>query len=252
MDFNIKQLGTIISTGSDAGTKYLDQLSDTDKYVPSVSFSRYLRRTYGLSPAEYYNLVMYGDKYKIHECEVCGNPTEFHCMSAGFRRTCSRKCASILGARVIAPVMKDYNSPVKVASRKKLKELFESGQHPMAGVEVHARSRMTDFIRKGDPDAPSWFYVAISNDDRLKYGITDDPVAYNNSKHMYKKVHPLIKGTRSTVAKLEYLYKVHFNSRIEYFDLSNYSVMTDWIIKCAKDNNLGTFNDYPSWGVECK
>lgn len=243
----IKHSGSIITSGSGSNTKYLDQLSDDDIWIGAYRIRKYLMDKYGLSPKDYYNLVVYGDINHIEYCSVCGKPTAFDRLSAGYRTSCSRGCSAVLGGNAIAPAMRDPNSKCKLACKEKLKELFSDGTHPFTSVEVHARSRMTDFINKGDPDKESWFYVAISNDDRIKFGITDDPVAYNANKCIYQKIHPLIKGTRKSVAYLEYSYKVHFNSRIEYFSKDKYSEMLEWIIKFSNNNNLGTFNDYPDW-----
>ena len=72
----------IISYRGDKSSKsmeYLGQLSKEIKYVGKYKFVSYIRKTYGLSAEQYYNLVVEGDINAEHYCmnEGCSNKVHF-------------------------------------------------------------------------------------------------------------------------------------------------------------------------------
>lgn len=59
------------------------------------SFTKHIANDYGLTPREYYNLVVFGTINYVKICPVCGqNEVEFVKLSKGYREYCSQKCTA--------------------------------------------------------------------------------------------------------------------------------------------------------------
>ena len=115
-----------------------------------------------------------------------------------------------------------------------VKKMHEDGSHPFNTVEVHARSRMTDFIRKSLKSGKTMAYVYYAEwNDPLKFkiGITCDISNYNGlmNLHGYKSMTEIARGDIRHIAEIEYNIKIHFNQRIEYYDISRKDEILNYI-----------------------
>ena len=95
--------------------KYLDQLSETEKWVCSRLMPKYLKKTYGITPKEYYDKVL-----GITETPVCtcGAKLKFIRLSKGYQSYCSISCSmknhkNALGSS--RPDLAEYNRTHKPA-----------------------------------------------------------------------------------------------------------------------------------------
>jgi hypothetical protein len=75
---------------------YLDQLKEEETWIGSNKMPKYLRVNYNLTREQYYNLIVYGDKDKIHYCPICGNKLKFIALWKPYNSSCSNHCSGKL------------------------------------------------------------------------------------------------------------------------------------------------------------
>lgn len=66
-------------------------------YATLLGIVQHLRRGHNLSSEEYYLKYISSE---IGKCEICGDKTKFADLNIGYKRACSMKCGSLLGARI--------------------------------------------------------------------------------------------------------------------------------------------------------
>lgn len=230
--------GEIVSIGEKKKLMYLDQLKEDIVYIGCYKFKKYIKSMYNLTIEEYYNLVTTGDKDSIHICKNknCNNIVKFDRLSEGYNSCCCRKCN---GKYVADLLIKEGRLEMNKPEFRKLailsvKKMHEDGSHSFNTVEVHARSRMTDFIRKSLKSGKTMAYVyyAECNDPlKFKIGITCDISNYNGlmNLHGYKSMTEIARGDIRHIAEIEYNIKIHFNQRIEYYDISRKDEILNYI-----------------------
>lgn len=234
--------GDIVFTGYKMTKEYLDQLSEDIIYIKYNKLTKYLRDKYNLSQEEYYNLVVHGDKDFKHycKCEGCNNEVRFKGLFSnqeGYYNCCSRKCngayvANLLKSEGRLIMMTPEFRKIAVAT---IQKMHDEGKHPFGTVEVHARSRMTDFIRKSKSRGREIAYLYVSfcthTNELFKIGVTCDINNYHGmmNLHRLKGMRQLASGSVEYIADIEYKVKLHFNQREEYYPLERMDDVMNFI-----------------------
>lgn len=81
----INNKGKILRSDKD---HYIDQLDENSPLIFTRQLNNYLKNKYNLTIKEYYNIVIYGDKYYSPKCDNCGEDLEFISLSCGYRNKC--------------------------------------------------------------------------------------------------------------------------------------------------------------------
>lgn len=237
----LKFAGKIIHKGEDRDMYYLDQLNKEIRWVYSRRMKSYLLNNYNLTPEEYYNLVVYGDKDYKERCKYCNQPKEnFWKLSYGYRGDfCCHSCA------------RSYHL-THPGEYPLVQEQFE--EFNRLGIEnagwnqgwSNTKKARTQFLNKGSLDDICIFYLAITSDLTLKFGITNDELgarAYHNcitGEGSYLTIHEILTDSRLRIANFEALLKYKFDHS-EYHEFSKlHDIIKE--IKYLRNINL---NDYP-------
>lgn len=231
--------GEIISKGEKKDLMYLDQLDKDINYIGCYKFPKYVRTKYNISLEEYYNLVVFNDINKEHICrnKNCNNKLKFRSLlGPAYKECCSRKCNGEYVSNILKLEGRLFmNSPkFRELSINKIKELFNDGTHPFRSVEVHARSRKTDFINKSVKHGRTLAYLywsSCKDESIFKIGVTCDIENYNGlmDLHGYTSINKLKEGDISYIADLEYKIKLHFNKRTEYYKIEEFDIVINYI-----------------------
>lgn len=191
---------------------YQNQLEDVNNDF-SVKFTKRkpIFSKYGLTEQEYFNLVVYGDKYFTPICKVHNKPLKFNGISYGYSEYCDKECAE-LGRR---------------SKRSKfLKDLYKQGKNPIYSKEYRCKADYSRFISKGITGYGS-LYVAIPTylENSIKIGISRDinrrSTAFNRTD--YSEIKELYKGPIDKIADIEYRVKIKFMNE----SLGNYTEVFD-------------------------
>jgi len=230
--------GEIIHRGGGFGTQYLDQLREDEKWVYAVELRRYLRSTYNLTIGEYYNLVVYDDKDKKHYCRICGKELPFYKLTKPYRQMCSMKCKGEREKELRAENPEYYheiNMKWQAGGSAAVKKMFNEGTHPFQTAEVHARSRLTNFIHNAewnykDDHATIYWAKPKGRFDVFKIGITtSEKVDKHLFRDKYRAAYPIISGTLVEISNIEYLLKVMHEKRDEYYPINKFREVINFI-----------------------
>lgn len=220
---------------------YLDQLNfDKDIWLGPNEIIKYLKTNYNLTTEEYYNLVVYGEKSHEYTCPICKKPiTKFLGLCRGYHETCSIECSGKMTYKKIVEsgrISYMETPEFREKSKNAVKNLFKTGEHPFQQVEKHARSRKTDFIKKASSlnrtEAILYWAELDNNTELFKIGISTDLTGnyYDVKKcHHYKSVNIIIQDTIEKIADIEYKIKIHFNQKVEYYNLSKFNEILEYI-----------------------
>lgn len=240
--------------------EYKDQLSDEEHWFLSSQATRYLRKKYNLSCQEYYNLICYGNKDYVNRCIRCGKPTKWKSLSRGWDDYCSMSCAC---ADSCEAQHCNPNSPLKIALNKFLhskenieacsKRITEYNRKSWSDPEYRriksetthisinrwdakVRAHYKDFLSKGNISDTCDFYIALTRNEDIKFGVTFAGIQDRKYRCAHKYIHSIFKGSRLAVAKLERDVKFHFKSDSEIIPYNMLSELIRFIRSYITDS----------------
>lgn len=233
---------------------YLDQLCPELVWKYYSSFSEYIRRKYGLNQQEYYNLVVYGDKDKSPICPICGiRPIKFKNINLGYSyyhncgdKNCKSETYSISNRNIQLKrlesgehhfIQNDYKKMMSDFMKIRNHEYSILGIHPCQDIKNNIIMQKGRVLKFGSPDDIIHYYFArCGSHDCFKLGVTVNIEAREGiSKETYMSnvelygFHIIKSGSRRDIADLEASVKIKFNSKSEYFPISMFKEIINYI-----------------------
>lgn len=234
--------------------QYLDQLSDTEVWICSGVFNRYLMNNYGITSKEYYNLVIYGDKGYCPPCSNpnCKNKRSFISLSRGYHKTCGKsECISIMSSIHCTNQHLDKNSSLNKSLNKLHKSenflriagkrmrninnknwknqeyrehMKEKSYETINSWKSKCKNKYKAFLRLGRLDDICIFYVGLTASNDIKFGVTGVNLDKGRCNRQWrlklKSIHRLKISDRKTVAEIEMNLKFYLGSDSEYIEFS--------------------------------
>lgn len=224
----IKNLGKLVYRGSGTRTEYLDQLKEEDAWISRAFMSRYLKRTYGLSIQEYYNLVVYGSKEATPKCPYCGNNKAFYKLIYGYYYTCSsHDCIRKKHSDDNANHWKEYTD-------EEYRSLCSKLGFASKSTLLRARAEYSRCMNNLDHNKVFYLYIAHKNN-YLKFGITSD-MKQRSHRMNYDDYEILGEGILSRMALIELKIKEELGIINEYLELSEEPKLRSLINKLLTDH----------------
>lgn len=202
---------------------FMDQLDLSDDiWIRPPSFTKYICRKYALTLIEYYNLVVHGDINYIDLCPVCKVRSKtFYSLKNGYAKSCSDpECKRVTKSLNLELVWRDRNDEER---SNILIPLHKSAIR----LDTQCTASYNKFMNIGDEHDICYFYIALTDSNLFKFGITGDierRVIISHMTFKYDFIHVLKEGFRSYIAELEYKVKMNLNSFNEYMDYNKNSI----------------------------
>lgn len=232
---------------------YLDKLCIIEeRWIRARQFSKYLRYTYNLSPFEYCNIVMFNNATPVHYCKQCGKQfnARFLGLSRQYTKYCSEECYHIMLSAKAINQHKDCDSTLNIGIRKsfenserrqrqsdimrKINEQMwsndeyreymtakaKSKEHGRNSFYAQAKAKRGYFLSIVDDSKLCHFYLAITNSNTLKFGITSTSIYDRLYRCNHKTIHTILSSNKYVIADLECNLKIDLHIYSEYVSLS--------------------------------
>lgn len=196
---------------------------DWNNIVSSRVITRLLDQCCNLSKQEYFDLIdlKINNRLNRPRCANCKSILNFNQLSNGYSHHMyttdySETCCSLSCSLI-------YQNELNTG---------------MNSIESNIRKARTQFINKGSLDDECYFYLAITNDNKLKYGITADIISRPDIEYLnnnsYKTIHLIYSDSRLNIANFETKIKLKFNGK-EYIEFDNLSTLIKLIRSTLSD-----------------
>lgn len=193
----------------------LDQLSGRIVRGANRFLKPYLLDNYSLTLDEYYNLIIYLDKDKIHKCSYCEKELKIKSIVLGYGEYCNESC-----------------SAKGVYINKEYKGLGN-------GVLSTLKASKNSFITKHKGMKGYLYIASIDNFSKVKIGVTTSLKRRSSFDYNiygeYNSIKPILYDDVSVISELEYKIKVKFiNSSVIGTESYDWNLLHD-IIKYIKE-----------------
>lgn len=264
-NYEVVNKGNIVVRSIGKGVEYLDQISG-DKWVSCRGFPYHLYSNYGINVAQYHELVVSGNLFNRPSCRNCGKVLgydRFWNLSHWWYGYCNRSCqCSDKVRKQRADPDSTYNQSMKrLFESKEFKEgmskqtslmNYRNWQDPNyreAMKDLHLQSinswygkvgnKRAAFIRQGKPEDVCKIYVGLTQDYKIKFGVTgvnlDKGRCNRKWRLQLRTIHEVNKGNRIDMANFEANIKYKLQSNEEYYDYSKLKEILN-IIRELKSN----------------
>lgn len=241
---------------------YLDQLCESEVWVHSTQFMIRVKKLYGLTGQDYYNLVVYNNDYAlIPKCPFCGRIKKFSNIGDkgyNYHVTCGRdECKSKAYSISNTEIQKNLvasgnhqfsnNSPHRLHINQRTVESNHKralkGIHPCQDIKNNIMMQRGNFLSKGNPDDECYYYFSKVEGDYSKFKLGVTGLSLNKRESLYsfnpdtvqlRGIRLIVSGTRLQIADLEATVKLHFNSKSEYFPIEKFKKIMLYIKSLIK------------------
>lgn len=140
------------------GRKYVVQIKGDESLIKYASeLPKYPQEVYNLSLAEYYSLVVFGNKDSKQNCLWCGKPTELrHKLYMGYKIYCNYSCKTSHSNTENNPTKsEEVRRKISEAQSKRLHELSAKGLNVFQDKEfikknaIRSSERMRSLVEQG-------------------------------------------------------------------------------------------------------
>lgn len=215
--------GEILKFKKPSGTgkfKLYDQLSDDLNLYTEFQLRKLIKERYNLTPEEYYNLIVHGDKNYKHYCKnpECNKELKFLGITSGYKRTCNRNCADRYHSYNMKDIWKTgvydgtsnfitYNSldSTRELRREEVQRSIDDKSSRAFGSEYHRRETNCGNIKsRYSNDVNRYIYLVISkyHPNYIKLGTTNRLDRRINELKAIEVIF-LYKGGSHDIAELE-------------------------------------------------
>lgn len=215
--------------------RFRDQLTTNDVWYDTTRMNNYLVKNYNITKEDYWNLVHTGDINYRPKCEICGKPVYLFRLS-GYRKYCSQSCWST-AMNHIKWSRPDYREA-------RLKSFYENCRNDNISYKRISIQECNLFKNKIGLDTKCVFYLGITDDNKLKFGVTSDTssdlsyrVKFARWRGInFKTIHKVIEGRCEFVADIECGIKLMRKNSSEFVNLSGLHEIIELIRILIKEN----------------
>lgn len=209
---------------------YRDQLDSSKEYLYHVlTFRKILREKYNLTPKEYHNIIVYGDKNYFSKCIHCGKETKFKSIYKGWDDYCSKSCVT---SKRLTEASKHGENPFQKnefieKNRKRVKEnqkqRMKNGTHHFLKNDQKYISKRR-YLKYGFETTNLYIGIFPDFPDEMKIGVSNNISSRSHYKNRtLSKKEIILTGSVEDILMIEEKIIEKFCNNGEIFKIKYYS-----------------------------